>query len=54
MIIECPECGSGYFDVHDTETNYHDGIHWDYCYCEECGANFYVEYKAVEIVICED
>lgn len=49
MIIECPKCGSDCFDCNDMETNPAIGVHWEYCYCEECGAEFEVKYVAVEI-----
>jgi hypothetical protein len=54
MRIECPKCGSESFDVNDMEGCYSEGTHYDYCYCEECGADFYVKYIAVDIVGSDD
>ena len=45
--IRCPECGSEDYDCYDISTM--DGIHWDFCCCEDCGAEFDVKYIAVEI-----
>ncbi len=47
--IKCPKCGSKEFDCYDTDFNLQEGIHWDLCYCEDCGANFDIRYMAVEI-----
>lgn len=47
--IECPKCNSENFDCYDTDFNIQKGIHWDLCYCEECGANFNIRYMAVDI-----
>lgn len=54
MRIECPKCGSEFFDCNDMESNPSIGKHWDYCYCEDCGAEFSVEYDAIEIVASDD
>ena len=48
--IRCPKCGSENYDRYDTE-NYGNGVHFDYCYCEECDAQFDVKYVAVEITL---
>lgn len=47
--IKCPKCGSKEFDCYDTDFNLQEGIHWDLCYCEDCGANFNIRYMAVDI-----
>lgn len=52
--IKCPKCGSKNFDCYDTDFILLDGICWDFCYCEECGANFNIRYMAVEIELEED
>ena len=47
--IKCPKCGSKDFDVYDVDFNIAQGIHWDLCYCDDCGAEFKIKYIAVEI-----
>ena len=54
LFVECPKCGSEFFDCNDMESNPSIGKHWDYCYCEDCGAEFSVEYDAIEIVASDD
>lgn len=54
MMIECPKCGSTTYDCTDTENSPIFGTYWEYCYCEDCGANFTVEYKVVEITLNDD
>lgn len=51
--IKCPKCGSEYFDCHDTEFNDSEGVAWALCYCEDCGTEFDIKYKAVEINVVD-
>ena len=46
--IRCPKCGSDSYDCYNTENN-GSGVHWDYCYCEDCDAQFDVKDIATEI-----
>ncbi len=47
--IKCPKCGSTSFDCYDSDFNMREGIHWDFCYCEDCDVQFTVKYVAVDI-----
>lgn len=47
--IKCPKCGSKNFYCHDADFDMQKGIHWDLCYCEDCGVDFNIKYMAVEI-----
>lgn len=52
--IKCPNCGSEDYDCYDTNCCMEMGVHWDKCYCEECGAQFDIKYIAVEIEVKEN
>ena len=54
MMIECPKCGSTAYDCADTENNPFSGLYWEYCYCEDCGAEFTVEYVVSEITLNDE
>lgn len=47
--IKCPKCGSTNYDCYDTDFDMSQGLHWDLCYCEDCGDGFKIKYVAVEI-----
>lgn len=46
--VKCPKCGSKDYECYDT-SHRGDGTCVEYCYCEECDAQFDVKYIAVEI-----
>lgn len=54
MMIECPKCGSAAYDCTDTENDPMSGLYWEYCYCEDCGAEFTVEYAVSEITLNDE